>query len=84
MGDDDCYQFHAYLLKTNRFGSAQPRFIILTTKWMINAKASFDKLSGNIKFEKLKWKVPVMALVKLQLKQAKEKVEVIIFTDLEK
>lgn len=27
---DDCYQFHAYLLKENRFGQAQPRFIILT------------------------------------------------------
>ena len=51
---------------------------------MINAKASFDKASGNIKFEKLKWKVPVMSLVKLQLRQAKEKVDVIIFTDLEK
>ena len=43
---DDCYQFHAYLLKENRFGAAQPRFMILTTIWVINVKASFDKTLG--------------------------------------
>ena len=52
---DDCYQFHAYLLKQNRFGSAQPRFIVLTTKWIFNIKAAFDKVLGNVKYEKLKW-----------------------------
>ena len=60
---DDCYQFHAYLLKQNRFGSAQPRFIVLTTKWIINVKASFDKVLGNAKYEKLKWQIPAASLV---------------------
>jgi len=45
LDESDCYQFHAYLLKTNRFGSAQPRFIVLTTVWMINAKAAFSKVA---------------------------------------
>ena len=67
LPSDDCYQFHAYLLKTNRFGSAQPRFIVLTMYWMMNAKASFDKATGSIKFEKLKWKVPAKAFVKVTL-----------------
>lgn len=79
--DNDCYQFHAYLLKTNRFGSAQPRFIILTNVWMINAKASFDKLSGSIKFEKLKWKVPVSALIRVKIEKEKDKFNVKLYSD---
>lgn len=81
---DDCYQFHAYLLKQNRFGAAQPRFIILTTRWVSNAKASFDKLSGSVKFEKLKWKIPAAALLKVKLEKQADKFNVKIFLDLEK
>ena len=55
----DCYQFHAYLLKFNRFSTAQPRFIVITTIWMINAKAAFEKVTGKIQFEKMKWKIPI-------------------------
>ena len=50
---------------------------------MINAKASFDKLSGNIKFEKLKWKLPVSALLRVKIEKASDKFNVKIFTDLE-
>lgn len=82
--DDDCYQFHAYLLKQNRFGSAQARFIVLTTRWVINAKAAFDKVSGNIKFEKMKWKIPASALIKVKIEKQADKFNVKIFTDLEK
>ena len=80
---DDCYQFHAYLLKTNRFGTAQPRFIVLTSIWMINAKASFEK-TGSIKFEKLKWKLPAEAVIKVHLKQNIDKFNVVIFSDLDR
>jgi len=51
---------------------------------MINAKASFDKTAGGaIKFEKLKWKVPVASLIKVKIEKATDKFNVKIFTDLE-
>jgi hypothetical protein len=81
---DDCYQFHAYLLKQNRFGSAQPRFIVLTTKWIINIKAAFDKVLGKVKYEKLKWQIPAASLVKLKLEKSADKFNVRIITDLDK
>ena len=81
---DDCYQFHAYLLKENRFGSAQPRFIILTTRWVINVKASFDKILGSVKFEKLKWKIPAASLTMVKIEKSADKFNVKIITDLNK
>eukprot|EP00347_Sterkiella_histriomuscorum_P002095 403369493 len=81
---NDCYQFHAYLLKTNRFGTSQPRFILLTSFWMINAKASFEKNGGQVKFEKTKWKIPVEAVIKVQIQGNQEKFNVNIFSDFER
>ena len=51
---------------------------------MINAKASFDKLTGSVKFEKLKWKLPVSALLKVKIEKDADKFNVKIFTDLNK
>ncbi|CDW87089.1 UNKNOWN [Stylonychia lemnae] len=81
---NDCYQFHAYLLKTNRFGSAQPRFIMLTSFWMINAKASFDKTNGEVKFEKMKWKIPIEAVIRVQIKESQQKYNVKIYSEFER
>jgi hypothetical protein len=50
---------------------------------MINAKAAFDKLTGMVKFEKLKWKVPVAALTKVKIEKAADKFNIKIFLDLE-
>jgi hypothetical protein len=71
-------------LKQNRFGSAQARFIVLTTRWVINAKAAFDKVSGQIKFEKMKWKIPASSLTKVKIEKQADKFNIKIFTDLEK
>lgn len=38
---DDCYQFHSYVKKKNRWTFYDNRFIVLTLKWMINADAGF-------------------------------------------
>ena len=83
MQADDCYQFHVYLLKENRFGAAQPRFMLLTTRWVINIVASFDKLRGNIKYEELKWKIPAASLVKVKIEKSADKFKVKMTTDLE-
>ena len=50
---------------------------------MMNAKAVFDK-GGNIKFEKLKWKVPIEALTKVTLQEKSDKYYVVLFSDKER
>lgn len=50
---------------------------------MMNAKAVFDK-TGNIKFEKLKWKVPIESLTKVSIQEAGDKFTVLIYSDKEK
>jgi hypothetical protein len=49
---------------------------------MLNAKASFDKSTINVKFEKLKWRFPLEALTKVTLKEQAGKYNMTIFSDL--
>lgn len=61
--EDDCYQFHGYVKKKNRWTFYDNRFIVLTLKWMINADASFeDTKCTQFKFKKLLWRAPLAAL----------------------
>ena len=71
-------------MKVNRFTAAQPRFVIFTNIWMINAKASFDKVTGRIEFEKLKWRAPISSLKSVTIKEVGGKLNIIMITDLEK
>jgi hypothetical protein len=50
---------------------------------MINAKAIFDK-NGDVKFEKMKWKVPIQALVKVTIQELNEKFNVLLISDRDK
>ena len=50
---------------------------------MINIKASFEK-SGQVKFEKMKWKIPVEAVIKVNIKENMDKFNVNIFSDFER
>lgn len=60
---DDCYQFHGYVKKKNRWTFYDNRFIVLTLKWMINADAGFDDAKcKNFKFKKFLWRSPLAAL----------------------
>lgn len=51
---------------------------------MINAKASFEKTNGAVKFEKMKWKIPIEAVIKVQIKENSDKFNVNIFSDFER
>ncbi len=57
--------------------------MILTTRWVINIIASFDKIKGNIKFEEFKWKIPAAALTKVKIEKSADKFKVKMITDLE-
>ena len=71
-------------MKVNRFTAAQPRFVVITNIWMINAKATFDKITGKIQFEKLKWRLPINALKTVQVKEIGGKFNVVLINDLDK
>lgn len=51
---------------------------------MMNAKAIFDKISGMVKFEKLKWKVPISALIRVKIEKDKDKFNVKLYSDKDK
>jgi hypothetical protein len=57
--------------------------MLLTTRWVINIVASFDKLKGNIKYEELKWKIPAASLIKVKIEKSADKFKVKMTTDLE-
>ena len=59
---EDCYQFHAFVLKKNSYFMMQRRFMLLTNIWMINIEADFDKKSKTVAFKKAKWKVPIESI----------------------
>ena len=84
MKKPDNYQFHAYVLKINRFGQQQPRLFVLTTLWMVNLKPAFEKGTGNWQIQEEKWKVPIQSIVKLQLKEKATKFQLFIFSDLKR
>lgn len=70
---EDCYQYHAFVLKTNRFFMSQKRFVVLSLMWMMNVDAGFsDKTCKQCTYKDLKWRVPLEALVRVQLNQEKE------------
>ncbi len=41
----------------------QRRFMVLTNIWMFNVDADFDKKTNTVVFKKMKWKVPIEAIV---------------------
>jgi len=51
---------------------------------MINAKASFDKTNGEVKFEKMKWKIPIEAVIRVLIKESHEKYNVKIFSEFDR
>ena len=57
---------------------------MLTSFWMINAKASFDKTNGEVKFEKMKWKIPIEAVIRVLIKESHEKYNVKIFSEFDR
>ena len=82
--DNDCYQFHAYVLKKNRYTVMQRRFIVLSTKWMYNSDAQFEK-SGQrqLKFKKTKWKSALEALSRITLSTKNNRVIITLDFNLE-
>lgn len=63
----DLYQFHCYVIKKSRWGALQPRFFVCSMVFLYNTECDFDKESGEIKFKKLKWIVPIEAMTKIDL-----------------
>ena len=70
---EDCYQYHAFVLKSNRFFMSQKRFVVLSLMWMMNVEAGFtDSTCKSVSYKDLKWRVPLEALVRVQLDRSKE------------
>lgn len=78
----DNYQFHAYILKVNKFGQQQPRLFVLTTQWMFNTKPAFEKNTGQWVVKEVKWKIPIKSLLKVELKEKSSKFQMFIYSDL--
>lgn len=65
---NDVYVMHAMVLKRNRFFMNKKRFFILSSLYMYNAIADFtDSDCRQVKFDKMKWKVPLVALTQIDL-----------------
>jgi len=62
----------------------QRRFIVLSTKWMYNSDAQFEK-SGQrqLKFKKTKWKSALEAIKKITLSTKNNRVIITLDFDLE-
>ena len=68
---DDYYQMHAFIIK-RRYFSDKKRFIVMTKDYLFNCDAGFtDDHCQNVKFESLKWRVPLKAMTKVQLSTEK-------------
>jgi len=50
INSPDIYQFHCFLVKTNKFFQQQPRFFVLSMVFMYNTKCAFNKKTGGIEF----------------------------------
>ncbi len=66
----DCYQAHAFVLKKNAYFSYQRRFQVLTTYWLHNVEADFDKKTKTVVFKKAKWKLPIDSIETIELSVA--------------
>ena len=75
---------HAFVIKRNRFFMNQRRFIILTKHFLINVEAEFtDNTCTDVKYDSLKWKVPIKAMNGLQLSEDKEFLKISVFFDID-
>lgn len=62
----------------------QRRFIVLSTKWMYNAEAEFDKKTKQIVFKKMKWKTPIEVIIQVILSMTDDRITLTLMTDLDK
>jgi hypothetical protein len=86
---NDCYQFHAFVLKQNRFYQWQRRFIVFSIKWLFNVTADFetskDKAVQNpVLWKKCNWKVPPQAVEKVVIEEKSSCVAMKIHFNLQK
>ena len=52
---------------------SQKRFVVLSLMWMMNVEAGFsDSTCKSVSYKDLKWRVPLEALVRVQLDKSKE------------
>lgn len=83
MRKPDAYQFHCFLVKTNKFMIAQPRFFVLSMVFMYNTKCQFNKQTGQIEFQEMQWMVPIQALTQVKMTEVPgKKIEIKLITDL--
>lgn len=69
-GFQDCYQFHAFIIKKNTWGMNQRRFMVLTNLWMFNVEAEWpDTKSPECKFKEMKWRMPIEAITHVEITQ---------------
>lgn len=59
------------------------RFIVLSTFWMVNVDADFDKTNKgkSIAFNKFKWRVPIRSIISASLAWAEDRITVAFMTD---
>lgn len=68
-GFQDCYQFHAFIIKKNTWGMNQRRFMVLTNLWMFNVEGDFDSKSPYCIFKGMKWRMPIEAITNVEINQ---------------
>lgn len=81
---EDCYQYHAFVLKKNSYFMMQRRFMVLTQIWMFNVEADFDKKKNIIEFKKMKWKVPIESIDNCILSMTDDRVTITLMTNKKK
>lgn len=79
---EDCYQYHAFVLKKNSYFMMQRRFMVLTQLWMFNVDADlYNKKTGMPEFKKMKWKVPLESIITATLSMTDDRVTITLYTD---
>lgn len=79
---EDCYQYHAFVLKKNSYFMMQRRFMVLTQIWMFNVDADlYNKKTMMPEFKKMKWKVPLESIITATLSMTDDRVTITLFTD---
>ena len=59
--EDEIYQRHFFLIKKNRFGKFDERFLMVSNKWLYNLKFSFHPTE----IQEFIWAVPLQALLRI-------------------
>lgn len=73
---------HAFIIK-RRYFSDKKRFIVMTENFIFNCQAAFTDASCNdIKFQSLKWRVPLKAMKSVSMVEESPFVKVSIIFDL--